>query len=72
MKFKIYNYAYIFIIVIVLLFFFITTTQKLEGFTPSIREMYRPYIRKARISGDSFYTHHSTNISNFLRKYAII
>ena len=43
-----------------------------EGFTPSIREMYRPYIRDARIKAEGLYTKHTNKLHNILRKFQIM
>jgi hypothetical protein len=43
-----------------------------EGFTPSIREVYRPYIRNARIKAEELYTKHKINLHNILRKFEIM
>ena len=70
MKFNTYKFLYLFFVIII--FFFFNTIKINEGFTPSIREIYRPYIRKARIIGEGFYVEHTTKISNLLRKYGIM
>lgn len=65
---------------VVLLFAYINTNQAIiqekekekEAFTPKIRELYRPYVRNARIISEGFYEKHSTNISNLFRKFGIM
>jgi hypothetical protein len=45
------------LILFYIIFHFIFTccyTQINEGFTPSIRKMYRPYIRQARLHSEGF------------------
>jgi hypothetical protein len=73
MKYLIY---YCMFFCIVLLFAYINTNQAIiqqkEAFTPKIRELYRPYIRNARIISEGFYEKHSTNISNLFRKFGIM
>ncbi len=36
--------------------------NKKENFTPRIREMYRPYLRHARITSEGFYGNSKNNI----------
>ena len=43
-----------------------------ENFTPKIRELYRPYVRNARIISEGFYDTHSSNMSNLFRKFGIL
>ena len=43
-----------------------------ENFTPVIRELYRPYVRNARIISEGFYDTHSSNMSNLFRKFGIL
>ena len=75
MKYFIYN---CFFIIIVLFFAYINTYQdqekekEKEAFTPKIRQLYRPYVRNARIISEGLYNNHSTNISNLFRKVGIM
>jgi hypothetical protein len=43
-----------------------------EGFTPRIREMYRPYLRHSRIFTHNVYNHHKNNIHNLFRKFGLM
>ena len=43
-----------------------------ENFTPAIRELYRPYVRNARIMSEGFYGTQSSNMSNLFRKFGIL
>jgi hypothetical protein len=43
-----------------------------ENFTPAIRELYRPYVRNARIMSEGFYSTQSSNMSNLFRKFGIL
>jgi len=61
-----------FLILIILLFSYIKTLHNVEEFTPKINEMYRPYVRNARIIGEGFYNNSSSNISNLFRKFGIM
>jgi hypothetical protein len=69
MKNLIYNCVLFLIIVI---FAYINSVHTVEGFTPKIREMYRPYVRNARIIGEEFYNKSNSNISNLFRKFGIM
>jgi len=63
---------YIFFSLIVLFFAYLNSLHTVESFTPKIKEFYRPYVRKARIFSESFYTKQKNNISNLFRKFGII
>ena len=69
MKYLMY---YLFFIVIVVIFAYFNSLQYIEPFTPKIRELYRPYVRNARIIGEGFYNKQQNNISNLFRKFGII
>lgn len=43
-----------------------------EGFTPPLRRIYRPYIRRARVTTETFYSDKSNGISNLLRRFGIM
>jgi hypothetical protein len=43
-----------------------------EGFTPRIREMYRPYLRHSRIFTNHVYNTHQNNIYNLFRKFGLM
>ena len=66
-----YNYILFFLIVVSLYILYISYKNN-EGFTPYIREMYRPYIRNARIYTEGFYDKNKNNITSILRKYGIV
>jgi hypothetical protein len=63
---------YLFFIIIVVIFAYVNSLQDVEPFTPKIRELYRPYVRNARIIGEGFYNKQQNNISNLFRKFGII
>ncbi len=68
-------FTYYCIFVCIILFFAYINTKKedeMEAFTPKIRELYRPYIRNARIISEGLYEKHSSNISNLFRKFGIM
>jgi len=58
------------LILIVLLLVKINNNQ--EGFTTGIREMYRPYVRNARLTYENFYNKVKTNIQLIFRKIGLI
>jgi len=67
------HFIYIcFLFLIVVFFSFINSFNNVENFTPGIRQFYRPIIRNTRLISEGFYNKTTTNISNFLRKIAII
>jgi hypothetical protein len=48
------------------------SVNEYEGFTPRIREMYRPYLRHSRIFTHKVYNHHKNNIHNLFRKFGLM
>jgi hypothetical protein len=69
MKYFIYNCVFI---IIILFFAYLNSQSQQEAFTPTIRNLYRPHIRNARIFSEGFYDTHGTNISNLFRKFGIM
>ena len=69
MKNLIYNY---FLFLIIVIFAYINSLHTVESFTPKIKELYRPYVRNARIIGEGFYDRSNSNISNLFRKFGIM
>lgn len=45
--------------------------SKKENFTPKIRQMYRPYLRQARVVSEGFYGNHKNNINRIFRKFGL-
>ena len=43
-----------------------------ENFTPYIRQLYRPYIRNARVNVEGFVEQHSSYLHNLLRKTGML
>ena len=60
------------IIIFVLYYIYNHYYNSTENFTPKIRELYRPYVRDARIISEGFYDTHSSNMSNLFRKFGIL
>jgi len=69
MKNLIYN---CFLFLIIIIFAYVNSLHNVESFTPKIKEMYRPYVRNARIIGEGFYNRSNSNISNLFRKFGIM
>ena len=69
MKNLIYN---CFLVLIIFIFAYINSLHTVDSFTPKIKEMYRPYVRNARIIGEGFYNKSTSNISNLFRKFGIM
>ena len=69
MKYFIYNCIFL---LIILFFSYYNTLNDVENFTPKIREMYRPYVRSIRMTSENLYNTHSTNASNFFKKFGLI
>jgi len=63
---------YLFLLIVVVVFAYFNSLQDIEQFTPKIREMYRPYVRNARIAGEDLYNKHTNNITNLFRKVGIM
>ena len=71
MKYFIYNCLFL---IMILFFAYINTIYQhnQEAFTPKMREMYRPYVRDARIISEGFYEKNKSDISNLFRKFGIM
>ena len=61
-----------FLFFIIFVFAYINSLYTVEEFTPKIKEMYRPYIRNARIISEGFYTKTTNDIFNIFRKIGIM
>ena len=69
MKYLLY---YLFFLLITVTFAYFNSLNDVESFTPKIRELYRPYLRNARVIGESFYNQQINNTSNLFRKFGIM
>jgi len=67
-----YNWIYIFFILSILIYLFINNNTTVENFTPTIRKLYRPYVRKSRIYYQDMYNKNTQFVFNIFRKYGII
>lgn len=61
-----------FLFLIVVAFAYVKSQQSIENFTPEIRKLYRPHVRKARVFSEGFYDKTTTDISNLFRKFGIM
>ena len=66
------------IIILFIIYYFYTRyynveckCNKKENFTPGIRELYRPYVRNARITSEGFYGTHKNKLQNFLKRVGL-
>jgi preprotein translocase subunit SecG len=76
-KFNFVKYYLIFIIIIVFFAYINSkkekeTEKEKESFTPSMRALYRPHLRNARVITEGLYNKHSSNVSNIFRKFGIL
>ena len=77
---KNYNFLkYYFVFSIIIVFFDYINSKKekekeneKESFTPSMRALYRPHLRNARVITEGLYNRHSSNVSNICRKFGIL
>ena len=56
----------------IFIFVVISTNNIEEGFTPYMRRIYRPYVRKARIVTENFYETNTNNVNIFFRKFGVM
>ncbi len=66
------NKTYLCIITVIFIFVVISTNNTEEGFTPYMRRIYRPYVRKARIVTENFYETNTNNANIFFRKFGVM
>ena len=78
-NFNFVKYYLIFIIIIVFFAYINSKKEKekekekeTESFTPSMRALYRPHLRNARVITEGLYNKHSSNVSNIFRKFGIL
>jgi hypothetical protein len=65
-----YIYFYYILLLSIIFFFAYLNSRHVnkENFTPYIRQMYRPYVRRARILTESFYDRTNEHVGRVLRK----
>jgi hypothetical protein len=51
--------------------YYYNNSNKKENFTPKVREMYRPYLRHARIVSEGFYGRNQNNVNSIFRKFGL-
>jgi hypothetical protein len=69
MKYLMY---YIFFAIIIVTFAYYNSLHDVETFTPMLKEMYRPYLRHARIHAEGFYNKQKKVASNLMKKMGIV
>lgn len=57
-----------FLSIIIVTFAYVNSQKVLETFTPQIRQMYRPYIRRARLEYDNFFNTYFTRAYNWYKR----
>jgi hypothetical protein len=62
----------IIIVTVIFVFVVISSNNTEEGFTPYMRRIYRPYVRKARIVTENFYETNTNNVNILFRKFGIV
>jgi hypothetical protein len=71
MKWNVLDLIIVFLFFIIV-FLIIQNYYSKEGFTSRIREMYRPYIRNARLFKEKTYNQLKNNFFSFIRKIGLI
>jgi hypothetical protein len=59
------------IILFIIYYIYTRYNSKKENFTPKVREMYRPYVRNARIVSEGFYGRHKNNVNSVFKKFGL-
>lgn len=72
MKRFIYNCCVIGFILFILFFIYFASLENVEEFTPTIRQLYRPYVRHARVFGEGFLGEYKMSINNLFRKFGLL
>jgi hypothetical protein len=67
-----YLYHYILFFTIVIIFAYINSSNNKETFTTYVRQMYRPYVRHARVVSEGFYETQKNSVNNLFRKFGIM
>ena len=67
-----YFWLYICLILIIIFCLYFNNNNNYENFTPYMRKMYRPHLRRARLMTDNFYDNYKNNVVILLRKYNIL
>lgn len=66
------DYIYAFLILFFLSILIFSTYKNEEGFTPGIRELYRPHLRNTRVLYEGFYNTTKQNVTNVFRKFGLM
>jgi hypothetical protein len=65
-------YICLILIITFCLYFNNNNNNNYENFTPFMRKMYRPHLRRARLMTDNIYEGYKNNVIILLRKYNIL
>ena len=69
---KMVSYLLLFWLALILLLMMQTYRNQQEGFTPKIRSMYRPYMRNARLTLESYTNKYNSDYAmGFLRRIGL-
>ena len=60
------------LIIIIIVSLYTSYSNYTEEFTPYLREMYRPQLRKLRLFSEDFYNNQKKNIHIYLKKTGLI
>lgn len=77
MKKHVKHISFVSTLIILFIIYYIYTrnysnnSSKKENFTPKVREMYRPYVRNARIVSEGFYGRHKNNVNSIFKKFGL-
>ena len=73
-RMKTWGYFSLYLILLIIIFWMFqkTSLNSIEGFTPKMREIYRPYIRKIRVFSENVYNNTIDNVSTFFRKTGVL
>jgi hypothetical protein len=70
---KLFVYKCIFLIAFIISVSYVgLLLKKPEGFTSSVRKVYRPYLRKARIATEGFRDKYALKMSNMMKRAGIV
>ena len=72
MKLKFVCLVSILIIFIFLISYYNEYNQHNEGFTPILKQMVRPHLRKARVHIEGLYNRHTTKLNNIFKKNKLL
>ena len=66
------KFIIILLLIVIIFAYFSQNLSIEEGFTPTLRKIYRPHVRNARVTTEAFYSDKSKGISNLFRRFGIM